>query len=300
MDRIRQLKRFASIIGFITVHCYASKEELLERIEDSCDNEAIDIRTLQRDLNTIRDLFGIDIRFKRGWGYYIAEKDSVSETVTKLLSDFLIFNQLNTDAAVAGIVLPEHRKMIFNVDFTSILNAAKNCRRVEFDYTYFREEGRLRHKKVEPYFLKESQQRWYLVAKDLKDGLLKCFELGRADNLSVTQETFKKDRKLNGQALFKDSFGIWNNPADPVEDILLKFDALDGNFLKTLPLHASQRIVEEKDNHVILSLRLRITNDFVMALLSRSRSVEVLRPAHLRQRILEIYQQAAQRNSPSE
>ena len=39
-----------------------------------------------------------------------------------------------------------------------------------------------------------------------------------------------------------------------------------------------------------------ITNDFVMAVLSRSRSVEVIKPLHLRQRIHEILKQALDRN----
>ena len=144
MDRIRQLKRFASIIELLTRCNYASKEELLSRIEESCDKESIDIRTLQRDICSIRELFGIDIKFERGYGYHIADKDSVSETITKLLSDFLIFNQLGSDAEAAGIILPEHRKMIFSIDFTLLIRAAKECRCVEFDYTYFREAEKIR------------------------------------------------------------------------------------------------------------------------------------------------------------
>ena len=138
------------------------------------------------------------------------------------------------------------------------------------------------------------------MGKDKKDRLLKSFELGRAENLRLTEEKFKKDKKLNGTALFKDSFGIWNNPSDPIEEIVLKFDTLDGSFLKTLPLHSSQKVVEEDNESITISLKLRITNDFVMALLSRSRSVEVLKPAHLRERLYEIYQQASKRNSPTQ
>ena len=46
-----------------------------------------------------------------------------------------------------------------------------------------------------------------------------------------------------------------------------------------------------------IALHLRITNDFVMELLSRSRSLEVIRPQHLRERIRNIYEAALQRNS---
>jgi len=45
---------------------------------------------------------------------------------------------------------------------------------------------------------------------------------------------------------------------------------------------------------------LRITNDFVMELLSRSRSVEVIAPHTLRTRLYDTLRQAAERNKPIE
>ena len=84
---------------------------------------------------------------------------------------------------------------------------------------------------------------------------------------------------------------------DPVEEIILHYDALDGAFLKTLPLHGSQEILtDDPEDGLKIRLHLRITNDFVMELLSRSRSLEVIAPEHLRRRIREIYEAALDRN----
>ena len=134
------------------------------------------------------------------------------------------------------------------------------------------------------------------MARDHKDRKLKCFELGRVEGFKVTDNRFVKDRSIDVKALFRESFGIWNDPSTPVEKILLRFDSLDGGFIKTLPIHSSQEIVSEDDDSVTISLKLRITNDFVMALLSRSRSVEVIEPLHLRQRLNDIYKAALERN----
>ena len=101
-------------------------------------------------------------------------------------------------------------------------------------------------------------------------------------------------------SLFRESFGIWNNPSDPVEEIVLKYDALDGAFVKTLPLHSSQEILSDTSDGLTVRLRLRITNDFVMALLSRSRSVEVVSPLHLRQRLHDVWAEALRRNGPAQ
>ena len=45
--------------------------------------------------------------------------------------------------------------------------------------------------------------------------------------------------------------------------------------------------------------RLRITNDFVMALLARSTSLTVLKPESLRCRVRDIYREALRRHNPS-
>ena len=109
-------------------------------------------------------------------------------------------------------------------------------------------------------------------------------------------ERFERDNSIRIDELFKDSYGIWN-PADvPVEDIVLSYDALDGKFLKSLPLHHSQRVICDNENEFRISLRLRITNDFVMELLSRSRSMTVISPEHLRERVYKVYEDAMKRN----
>ncbi|MBP3750816.1 MAG: WYL domain-containing protein, partial [Prevotella sp.] len=89
----------------------------------------------------------------------------------------------------------------------------------------------------------------------------------------------------------------WNDPKMPIEDIELSYDALDGRFLKSVPLHHSQRILVDNDEEFRISLRLRITNDFVMELLSRSRSLTVIRPQSLRERVRKVYEEALKRNS---
>ena len=82
-----------------------------------------------------------------------------------------------------------------------------------------------------------------------------------------------------------------------MEEIVLKYDSVDGAFVKTLPLH---QILSEDETGITVKLRLRITNDFVMELLSRSRSVEVVAPHTLRTRLYDTLRQAAERNKPIE
>ena len=96
--------------------------------------------------------------------------------------------------------------------------------------------------------------------------------------------------------MFAESFGIWVDNKQEVEDIVIKYDKLDGSFVKSLPLHHTQRVLMEDENSVTIGVQLRITNDFVMALLARSRSIEIIKPIYLRQRVYNTLCDAVERN----
>lgn len=113
---------------------------------------------------------------------------------------------------------------------------------------------------------------------------------------SAVGQRFSRHSDIDIPALYKDCFGIWNDPSIPVEEIILKYDALDGAFVKTFPLHHSQEIISDSDDGLQVRLKLRITNDFVMELLSRGRSIEVIQPLSLRKRLYEVFSNAMERN----
>jgi hypothetical protein len=107
---------------------------------------------------------------------------------------------------------------------------------------------------------------------------------------------FIPDKSIDIKAKFQHSFGIYSDESYPIENIILSFDKADGNYLKTVPIHQSQEIIEETENNITLKLTLRITEDFVMALLSRSWSLKVIEPVSLKNRIRDIYKDALERN----
>jgi Predicted transcriptional regulator len=213
-----------------------------------------------------------------------------------LLLNFELLNAIDSDSTIQKYVLPEHHRAIILPDIAELLDAIRNRHPVEFDYTLVRHGGKVVRKHLHPYFLKESQQRWYLIGYDVDDKL-KAFGLDRFSSLRILfWERFKRDDTIDIPALFRESYGIWNNPEDPVEEIVIKYDALDGAFVKTMPLHTTQELLDDTPDGITIRLRLRITNDFVMALLTRSRSVEVVKPTSLRKQVYKVYQEALERN----
>lgn len=298
MQQTRQLRRYGRIIRKLSgLLKYVPTEDLLDAAQgDNGEDERVTQRTLQRNIHEIDELFGITIKNSPGRGYYIDERSPVTDRFMQLLRDFEILQFVQENKDMQDLIIPEGKRMVFSVEIAPVIQAIRSRQTVSFDYTFFRKNGEVLRKTIQPYFLKESLQRWYLLGKD-EDGKMKCFEMGRMQRFTIDDTVFQRDESIRAEDLFQDCFGVWNDPAIPVEEIILRYDKLDGQFLKTLPIHTSQTIVREDPDGITIRLRLRITNDLRMELLRRSRSVEVIRPEHLRQELHEIYEKAAERNS---
>ena len=144
--------------------------------------------------------------------------------------------------------------------------------------------------------VKESQGRWYLVAKDLKDNRIKTFALDRISSVSDNKNSkFKPPTGLDLKNYFKDSFGIinFNSP----EKVIIKVYGNNSSFIKSYHLHNSQETIEEENDSVTFSLNLCITPDFVMELMKYAADLEVIKPIHLRNSIIKNYTKALERNS---
>lgn len=300
--KLEGLQRMLVIINRLKgAQQYVSREELenyiAHRMEER-DGSPVDLRTLQRDFKEIEELFGIHICFdKQRKGYVIDEEDSLKqEQYNRLLLNFDILNAIDRTSNLHTYVLAEHHRPATDCGCLPLLiKAIRFSHPVIFSYVYVREGGKVREKKVLPHYLKEDQQRWYLLAYD--DGTLKTFSADCIRNLRMIDgETFKRNMDIDVEALFKNSYGIWNQADIPVEEIELSYDSLDGSFLKSVPLHHSQEILIDNEAEFRIRLRLRITNDFVMALLARSRSLTVIKPLHLRERLKRVYEEALKRN----
>ena len=326
MAKFSQLKRMGLVLNKLNGRQgpqYVPAEELLRYLQyekslsEGGEPDEISLRTLQRDFKTIAQLFGITIKHKVNRGYYIADRnpEANAENYESLLINFEMLSAIDQDSTLQKYVLPEHRRPTIPVAFGLCLEALRLNRILEFKYTLVRHGNAIKFKRLQPYFLKESQQRWYLIGFEADDNGqrippkadcpdhpaagLKIFALDRMDEPEIDRSLrFKPQDDIHRDDLFKDCFGIWNDPAMPIEEIILKYDALDGAFLKTFPLHTSQEIEEETETSLTIRVRLRITNDFAMELLKRSRSVEVLQPESLRQRLHDIYAEALKRNAP--
>ncbi len=64
--------------------------------------------------------------------------------------------------------------------------------------------------------------------------------------------------------------------------MLLRVDTVQRDYIETLPLHHTQRLVEKNDEYGVYELRLRPTLDFFLILMGLGSYAEVLAPERLR------------------
>lgn len=185
-------------------------------------------------------------------------------------------------------IMLEKRSSLGTEYIFGFLHAIKNKLVIRMLYQKFYEDlPSLRE--IEPYLLKEFKGRWYVLSKDRNDKYVKTFALDRIKEVDITTLKYVLPQDFNASDYYKDCFGVINpDEASPV-DIVLSFDPYQGNYIKTNPLHESQKIIVDNDTELRISMFLYITHDLIMELLSYGETVRVIKPESLIVEIKEIY-----------
>ena len=243
--------------------------------------KSISIRTLQRDINDIRELFNIDIKCNSSNKYYIAE-DENSGFNNRMLEAFDVFNLLNIGQQISPYVLFEKRCQSGTQHLFGLLHAINNKLIVKFTHKpHHQTEPVMRE--AEPYALKENNGQWYLLAKDYKDNCVKTFGLDRIYELEITKRKFKFQANFEADKYYEHCYGVTvpdDSDYEP-EDIILEYTASQGKYIKSYPIHESQKLLGEDEKTMRFSLYLYNTFELRMKLLSYGESLKVLQPQSL-------------------
>ena len=301
MSKRGYISRYLLILKKLKLKPYSSYSELKSYLEnqvgflqmqDDSLNIGFSKRTLQRDIRDIRNVFGIDIEYSRSSkGYYISQNEMENMNFQRMMEAFDMFNSLNIAQDLSPHIHLERRRAQGTGNLYGLLHAIKNKRRISFSYQKFLDED-ASIRSADPYALKEFRNRWYVLAKDLDDQGIKSFGLDRLTDLEITSATFEFPGALNIEARYRHSFGIVGPTGENPERIVLSLDPFQGKYIKTLPLHESQRIIKDGDDELRIELTLFVTHDLVMELLSLGCNMKVLEPEFLANLLRDEHQRA--------
>jgi hypothetical protein len=112
-------------------------------------------------------------------------------------------------------------------------------------------------------------------------------DLDRIESLELTDNTFKLPKDFSASGFFSTYYGIVTSNDIKPERIIIRAYHDHIPYMKSLPLHASQRLLEEHDEYADFEVYLAPTYDFIMRLLHTGAMIEVISPASLRQTMKE-------------
>lgn len=252
--------------------------------------------TFRYYIDLLQDLFdvNIDCIASDGYKYRITSEHDLDGSQAKswLLSSFAVNNILNGNKALQGRVIyediPSGEKFLL-----PILDAMRQGREIDIIYTpFYRSESKLHH--VQPYAVKVNQRRWYLLAKRPDGDKPFHFALDRIVKVEITEQQFTMEPTFDIDSYYDAAFGVITGVEEDydIEKVRIKVynDYHRADYLRTLPLHKSQFVIDSTSEYTIFEYRLRPTDDFLSAILALGGDAEVLTPAWFREYVInEIY-----------
>jgi len=290
------------IIDKINARPYINKEDLLRAIQeelpnyDGTDGIGTMWRTIERDIEEIRNSPYMDISIeycRRNKGYYIPKNEKSISKLDRVfeLSSLLSFSRLK------DVIFIENRQSRGLEYRSRLITAALESVEIIIDYGKYDLPASRKERRLQPYALREFKHRWYLLAREVNGTRyemtdIKIWGLDRIEKLTVTRVKFEKDKTLNLDDIFEHCFGIYANKDLKPEKVVLSFTPLQGEYIKSCPLHKTQKTLIDNDEELRVELTVKLTRDFIAELLTHSGEMRVVAPPHLREHLIETHLKA--------
>lgn len=305
---------------------YYSISELLEKVNEALEldgMEPVSRRCIEKDLNTL-ECAPYEAVIERVWyhgkkciryaeeGFSIFTK-KLTEEEENLLSEVLNtigqFDGLDTfewlDSLKKRLDIKEHRRIIqfdSNPYFEgrnligSLFTAISNKQVLALKYHTFK-DPQVKEVVVYPYLLKEYNNRWFLIV-GVEDGTILNFALDRIDDFKPMPHIDYIEPDEDLESRFDDIVGVTLFKDKPTEDILLWVNEEGFQYVKTKPLHGSQRDVKGEEDKTMrekypalqggrfFRLQCILNYELEQLLMSKMNQLVVLEPATLKDNLI--------------
>lgn len=294
MVQTHLFKRYIWLLDLIYRNDGITRDEINRQwsrssLNDDMEDE-IPERTFHRHKDAIRDLFDVEIVCDRHGEktYHIANRDAFEQNGATdwLLNAFAINNILSECTDLSDRILfepvPSGQEYL-----TPIIEAMREGRVLILSYQSFRMDAPAPHE-VEPYCLKIYRQRWYLLGRRPRRDVMRIFALDRIKDLTVSDRTFTIPATFDAEKYFEDSVGMIVDEKCPPQTIRIRACNGQQNYIRSLPLHPTQKEVSTGSGEAIFSFFARPDSDLIRELLGYGADVTVIRPKWLREELRKI------------
>ena len=181
--------------------------------------------------------------------------------------------------------------------FTDLFNAIVNKQSLNIDYRKFKGESRAYI--FHPYFLKQYNNRWFLLGRCENLGerrLVTNLALDRIERITPAAIPWVENESIDFDEYFDDVIGVTVHDRLS-ERIVLEIDNELFPYVETKPLHGSQKIKARNPNTTTIELDLIVNYELENLLLGYIDKVRIVTPDHFREKMLARVKEAATRNS---
>ena len=278
-----------------------SLQEISDKWESRFDSQ-YSRRTFNNHRKDVEDVFGIYIDCNRRTNRYFIEysEDVADENAESawLINTFTVGKVLSMGRQrLSGRVAVENIPS-GHQHLTSVMEAMTDNHEIVIGYRKYSstEAERLT---LQPYAVKESAKRWYMIAYCVERQGLRVYGLDRIQYLEITDRSYKMPRGFDVDELFATSFGIYL-PEQRAQKIVFRASGKEAKYLRDLPLHSSQCEEESGQDHVTFSIFVcakdkngKFYNDLIMEFCRYGSRIEVLSPEDVREAVASELKKAA-------
>ena len=210
------------------------------------------------------------------------------EDVVNRLEDYVASMRYKREPAI----LLESNERLRGLEYISVLHDAIIQKEpVTITYQSFR-SAEAQTFCFSPYILKEFRNRWFVFGKrhDFEDTPLSNLALDRIENIEDAPkgEQYLKDKSFRPKKYFQDMIGVTRNADSPIEHVTFLATAVEAPYIRTKPLHISQREEETlEDGSAVFSIDVVLNHELERDLLGYGEGVTVLSPAGLAKKLQE-------------
>jgi hypothetical protein len=271
--------------------------------------EELPLKTFHNHKKAIKDIFDVYIECDRkdGYRYYIDEPERIEGNNLRswLISSYATLNQIQADNKLEDRIIFEEIPS-GQTWLTCIADAMRRNHVLSITHQGFGKPEPSTFD-IEPYFLKVVKRRWYVVARSpyysernkeqgvKPSDVYLVYALDRISDIQDTGRTFKMKKNFDVHSYFEGCCGIITSNESSQKIVLRAYNGF-ADYLRTLPLHESQREIGSDDESTLFEYHLKPTFDFYQLVLAQSDQVEVLEPESVRdemrnfaQNILDFY-----------
>lgn len=287
--------KYYYLVVWIAEKNYPSKYDLTKLLEEK--ELFLSERTLYRHIKDIKNLYNIPIAYCHiNKGYFI-DKNSATHYETdrflQLMQEMITANSVRTLFAenskyLKHLEFESQPSQMFQDVFEELLTVIQQKVHVQFSH-YSYQKNQTENYQVKPLFLKQYQNRWYLIAEHNK--IHKAFALDRINDLEKTNTKFKADLTKVKQA-YTQIVGLTNDDNKKIEHVQLRFHSSQKNYVKSVPIHKQQQEIADNANEYTIAFYVKPNFELKQQVLKYGSLVEVLQPPALRQEIKQEYQKA--------